>query len=247
MRVSPGFAVLVAVLAAAAQEPASTPAFEVASVKPTAGGPLKVQSDPGRLTILDESLDVLIELAYGLREYQYEGPKWLHTTRFDIAATTSTPAPRAAQMVMLRTLLADRFKLKTHVESRTMPVYWLVVGKNGPKLKPLDAAATVPFDLYYNISMVPGPNGTTAMQTVGSLGLLADFLSRLAERPVIDRTGITGAFEFRLLCAIDGFPGAETSPSVFDAVQSQMGLKLEPHADKVDVRVVDQAESPKGN
>jgi uncharacterized protein (TIGR03435 family) len=226
------------------QEP---PPFEVASVKPTAGGPLKVQSDPGRLTITDESLDVLIKLAYGLRDYQYEGPSWLRTTRYDIAATTSAPQPRSTQMKMLRALLEDRFQLKTHVEARTMPVYWLVVGKNGPKLKPMDTSLPVPFDLYYNIRLVPAANGSTQFEAVGTLGLLCDFLTRLAERPVLDHTGIDGVFELKLLCGIDGFPGYESSPSVFDAVQAQMGLKLEPHPDSVKVTVVDRVEKPTGN
>ena len=223
------------------------PAFEVATVKPTGGGTVDAKSDPGRLTLTNQTLEWLIETAYGLREYQYDGPKWLHTTRYDIAATTSSPWSLAAQMLMLRALLEDRFKLKTHVESRTMPVYWLVVGKTGPKLKPLDAGVAAPFDQYYNIKLAPSRNGGTEFQAAGSLGLLSDFLTRVAERPVVDRTGITGNFELRLYCAIDGFPGNENSPSVFDALQSQMGLKLEPHADSVKVTVVDHVENPSGN
>src|SRR5271166_5778511 len=70
----------------AAQELAPPPAFEVASVRPAPGGPIVVKSDPGRLTMRNESVDVMIELAYGLREYQYEGPGWLHTARYDVLA-----------------------------------------------------------------------------------------------------------------------------------------------------------------
>jgi uncharacterized protein (TIGR03435 family) len=224
------------------------PAFDVASVKASHGEPVKAESDPGRLTITSESLEVMIELAYGLREYQYEGPAWLHTTRYDIVATTSTPQSRAAQLVMLREVLADRFKLKTHQEPRNMPVYALVAGKNGPKLKPLDVnVPATSFDLYYNISMVPVPGGATEFRAVGTLGLLCDFLSRIAGRPVVDRTGISGAFDLRLLCAIEGFPGYETSPTVFEALQSQMGLKLEPRTEPVDVTVVDHVEKPTVN
>jgi len=228
-------------------EPEAPAGFEVASVKPAVGGPLKVQSDPGRLTFTSESLDVLIELAYGLREYQYQGPIWLHTTRYDIVATTPSPQPRAAQMAMLQSLLADRFKLKIHREVKTMPVYWLVVAKNGAKLMPIDANLPAPFDLYYNLGMAPTPTGQTELHGVGSLALLCDFLTRVTERPVIDRTGIAGSFDLRLLCAIDGFPGYDTSPTVFDALPPQLGLKLEPHTGEVAVTVVDHADKPTVN
>jgi uncharacterized protein (TIGR03435 family) len=223
------------------------PAFEVASVKPARGGPVKVQSDPGRLTISDESLEVLIRLAYGLREYQYAGPDWLHTTRYHIVATTSSPQPRSVQLAMLRNLLVDRFKLAIHHESKTLPVYALIVGKTGSKLKAMDEKLPAPFELYSNFSMAPTAGGATELRGYGSLGQLCDFLGRVAGRPVIDRTGIAGNFDFRLLCAIDGFPGFDTSPSVFDAVQSQLGLKLEARNSPVEITVVDHVEKPTEN
>ncbi len=139
---------------------AQSPAFEVASVKPTHGGAVKIESDPGRLTISDEALDVLIRVAFGLREYQYQGPAWLHTTRYDIVATTASPQPRATQLAMLRSLLIERFKLMTHQESKMLPVYALVVGKGGPKLRPIDVNLPTPFELYSNFSVAAAP-GTT--------------------------------------------------------------------------------------
>src|SRR5579863_5813648 len=112
-------ALLVAVAVAAFARPGQSqedalPAFDVASVRLANGGPLIVKSDPGRLTIRDVAVDVLIQLAFGLREYQYQGPAWLHTTRYDIEATTASPQPRAVELAMLRALLIDRFKLKIH-------------------------------------------------------------------------------------------------------------------------------------
>ncbi len=251
MRLSAGViltAFAAGLFAVVAQSPGGeAPAFEVASVRPTLGGTLEVHSDPGRMTLRDESVDVMIELAYGLREYQYQGPAWLHTTRYDIVATTASPQPRAVQLAMLRTLLADRFKLKIHRESRNLPVYELVVGKSGHKLRPMDANLPVPFELYYNINLVPTVGGATELRVAGSLGQLCDFLTRVAGRPVIDRTGITGAFDIRLLCAIDGYPGYETSPTVFDAVQSQLGLKMEARTSPVEVTVVDSVEKATEN
>jgi uncharacterized protein (TIGR03435 family) len=181
-----------------------------------------------------------------LREYQYQGPTWLHTARYEITATTGSPQPRSAQLIMLRELLADRFHLKLHRESKSMPVYNLVPAKNGPKLTAMEAGQPEPFELYSNFSMAP-VGERTELRGYGSLGQFADFLSRVAERPVIDRTGITGAFELHLLCAIDGFPGYDTSPSVFEALPAQMGLKLEPATAAIDITVVDHAEKPAAN
>lgn len=241
--------VLVLTLCASAQPQttAAEPAFEVASVKPSLGGRIYAQLDPSRLTINAQTLEVLIQIAYGLREYQYSGPSWLHTTHYDIIGTTGSSEPRSVQLAMLRTLLADRFKLKLSHESKTMPVYFLVVGKNGPKLKPLDDKTPAPFDMYYNTRMSPTPSGATEFRAAGSIGLLCDFLRRIAERPVIDRTGLQGAFDLRLLCAIEGFPGEDSSPSVFDAIQSQMGLKLEAATSTVDITVVEHVEKPAAN
>jgi uncharacterized protein (TIGR03435 family) len=148
---------------------------------------------------------------------------------------------------MLRRLLEERFKLKLHHESKTMPVYFLVIGKNGPKLTKLDDRTPVPLDMYYNISLSPTPSGATEFRARGSIGLLCDFLTRIAGRPVLDRTEIPGAYDLRLLCAIEGFPGEDSSPSVFAAIQSQMGLKLEAAAAAIDVTVVDHAEQPSAN
>jgi uncharacterized protein (TIGR03435 family) len=222
------------------------PSFEVVSVKPSLHGPARMRSDPGRLIIESEAVDALIRVAYGLREYQYQGPPWLHTARYDVVATTASPRPKSAQLIMLRELLVERFQLKLHRESKTMPVYNMVVAKNGPKLTAMEASQPEPFELYSNFSMAP-VGERTELRGYGSLGQFADFLTRVAERPVIDRTGIAGAFELRLLCAIDGFPGYDTSPSVFEALPAQMGLKLEPAMAAIDVTVIDHAEKPAAN
>jgi uncharacterized protein (TIGR03435 family) len=94
----------------------------------------------------------------------------------------------------------------------------------------MDENLPAPFELYSNFNMAPAPGGATELRGYGSLGQFSDFLTRLVERPVLDRTGIAGNFDLRLLCAIDGYPGFYTSPSVFDAVQSQLCPKVgSPH------------------
>ena len=127
-----------------------------------------------------------------------------------------------------------------------MAVYNLVVAKNGPKLTQMNANLPDPFEVYSNFSMA-SVGERTELRGYGSLGQFADFLTRVAEKPVIDRTGITGSFDLRILCAVEGFPGYETSPSVFEALQSQMGLKLEPATAAIEITVVDHAEKPAAN
>jgi uncharacterized protein (TIGR03435 family) len=111
----------------------------------------------------------------------------------------------------------------------------------------MDENLPAPFELYSNFNMAPAPGGATELRGYGSLGQFSDFLTRLVERPVLDRTGIAGNFDLRLLCAIDGYPGFYTSPSVFDAVQSQLGLKLEARTSPVEITVVDHVEKPTEN
>jgi uncharacterized protein (TIGR03435 family) len=229
------------------QSPASAPTFDVVSVKRGCGGRITAQSDPGRLTLTCITLESLISLAYGLREFQYSGPQWAHMARYDIVATTNSPQPRLAQLRMLQQVLTDRFKLTIHRETRTLPVYDLVVGKSGSKLKAMDEVLPVPLELPSNFHFESVPDGTTALRGYGTLAQLCDFLYRLVERPVVDRTGITGGFDFRLMCAIDGFPGYDTSPSVFEAVQSQLGLKLEPGSSPIEITAVVHVEEPSGN
>ena len=223
------------------------PRFDAVSVKPASGGPVKITSDPGRITMTSIFLDTVIRLAYNLREYQYKGPAWAHVTRYDIVATTTNPQPRPVELAMLRAVLEDRFHLATHRAPTPMPVYALTAAKGGPKLRHLDAAVPTPFDLYYDVKLESVPGGATQFHAAGSIGLLCDFLARIAGRPVIDETGLEGAFEFRLLCAIDGYPGEETSPTVFDALPAQMGLRLEARTAPVEVTVVDRLEKPSEN
>ena len=196
-----------------------------------------MRSDPGRLIIESQAVDALVRVAYGLSEYQYQGPPWLHAARYDIVATTASPQPRSAQLMMLRGLLADRFSLKLHHESKTIPVYNMVLAKNGPKLAAMETSQSEPFELYSNFSMAP-VGERTELRGYGSLGQFADFLTRVAERPVNLRYRITA----RTLLIRRGGSEIGTSPTVFEALPAQMGLKLEPATAAIDITVVDHAQ-----
>ena len=112
----------------------------------------------------------------------------------------------------------------------------------------MDENLSAPFELYPNFQHGGRPQAAPRnCRGYGSLGQLSEFLTRVAGRPVLDRTGIAGNFDIRLLCAIDGYPGSDDSPSVFDAVQSQLGLKLEARSSAVEITVVDHVEKPTEN
>ena len=274
MRLSFVYASLFACLAAAAQEPSGKPAFEVASVKAAAPSPMNQiramrSSDPGRVRYSNFSLQDYVRMAYRVKDFQVQGPSWMESTRFDIEGklpegTTENQAPE-----MLQTLLADRFHLTLHRETKDHAIYALVAAKSGPRLKPAEAAT--------GEGAAPGrggmPRGGMTVQVddagahlkaaAATLSSLAEMLSRFSERPVVDMSGIQGQYDFDLVLAPEslrggrgagGGPGpqAETgSPisdaptggpgTIYDAVE-RYGLKLEPRKAAMEVLIVDRIE-----
>ena len=142
---SAGLTVLFTSCAALAQTAENSPTFEAASVKPAApivgnrimvgmrGGP--GTPDPGQITYNNVTLKNVLTNAYGVKGFQISGPGWLDSERYDIVAKVPRGATKAEFMVMLQNLLAERFKLTLHREKKDLPMYALVVGKNGPKMK----------------------------------------------------------------------------------------------------------------
>jgi len=256
--------------------------FEVASVKPAApltvparrmsGGP--GTSDPERLSWPNMPLKQLLLRAYGRREYQISGPNWLDSTKFDITAKIPPGATKDDLNVMLQTLLVERFNLTFHHESKETAVYELSVGRNGSKLKNADLTpppevepgsrpTTIMPDKEGFLQIPAGrpiiagkiTNGiqrwTARMQEVS--GLTSLFESEL-ERPVVDKTGLTGRFDFTLAYSRAGLrirhlpAGANAAPvddtpsggpTLFKAVEDQLGLKLESAKDPIDILVID--------
>jgi uncharacterized protein (TIGR03435 family) len=220
--------------------------FEVASVKPNKVGSgetaprEKITASPGSLTMQSVSLQTCIKWAYGLRDFQISGPGWLTSERYDIAAKASASASEQELRVMLRALLADRFKLKTRLETKEKPVYTLVVAKNGPKL---------------NLAKDGDPSfGPAGGELVFRNFSMADLADRLSSRPfkldlpVLDRTGLDGRFDFALKLATNPdelkhtLEGMEQGPSIFVFFQDQLGLKLESRKGPVEMLIIESAE-----
>jgi uncharacterized protein (TIGR03435 family) len=236
---------LLTVIVIAPSMRAQPPAFEVASVKSHKPAVLEgrdresIDSVPGSLTIRNASLNSCIKWAYLVMEYQISGPTWLMSEKYDITAKASGPAPLNQLRQMLQTLLADRFQLQFHRETKGLPVYGLVVTKSGPNLHKAEPDS--------NTSM-QGENGAFVFRGT-SMPQFAEDLSTLrqVDRPVLDRTGIPGVFDFNLkfgesndemkraLIAGDG-------ASFFTLIQEQLGLKLEAQKSPVETLIIDHVE-----
>ncbi|HEY4362687.1 MAG TPA: TIGR03435 family protein [Bryobacteraceae bacterium] len=237
----PGFAGLTAAQTA--------PSFDVASIK-LHPEPITMSIDPsvrGRtVSGMASTLLDLITNAYGVKYDQISGgPAWIKSDHYDVTAKSEgegTLAREQAQQ-MMQTLLADRFQLKIHRETRTVPVYALVMSKNGAKLKPSSAGAPG------NNFVRAGAAGLHMEATQGTMERLAAQLSGSAGRPVIDKTGLTGFYAYTLDWLSPNQTATSTSdiPDVFTAVQEQLGLKLEPTTGPREILIIDRAEKPSGN
>jgi uncharacterized protein (TIGR03435 family) len=222
----------------------STPRFEVASIKPASldhsGRSTGVATGHGRVTIGNETLKRCIMGAYGLGPNQIAGgPDWLESDRFDIVAKSERPEDgNTALLLMLRTLLAERFKLSVHSETRTIQALVLEVAKNGPKLeKAEEGRATT-------------QNGRGLIDaTAITMSRFAEVLSRQMDLPVVDRTGLTGAFNLKLewMPETSKPDPTDSRPSVFTALQQQLGLRLESRKTPIEMLVIDHAERPSEN
>jgi uncharacterized protein (TIGR03435 family) len=218
--------------------------FEAASVKISPYGKVAcTAAEPVGCTVFPKwggsgftatniSLDVLVELAYGVSDNQISGIDRLGTDRYDVTAKPqnggSVTFERAAPM--LRALLEERFKLVTHREMKDVPGYALVVAKGGPKLKSND-------NVRQNMTYA---GGLQASQV--PLETLASMLAKPAGRPVVDKTGIEGKYDIRLSYAREGGPADSSVPSFFTAIQEQLGLRLEPTKVPFDVLVIDRCD-----
>jgi uncharacterized protein (TIGR03435 family) len=280
-----------------AQAAAQTMSFEVASIKPSEGDGrmVRIRNSPGgRYTAEGVTLKMLIQQAYDVKDFQISGgPGWLSTAAFDINAKAEDPNVGGPQIrLMLQSMLAERFKLKFHRETKELPVYALLVGKNGHKMKVSEfqpGSEGTPPEAPKIGAMPPGaavrgggagaaggyavagavkPGG--AMMTMGPgqitaqgapMGALVNILAQQLGRPVIDKTELQGNFDIKLEWAPDAAgrgqaiggggeappAGDSTGPSVFTAIQEQLGLRLEAQKGPVEALVIDFAEKPSGN
>ncbi len=231
----------------------SQEAFDVASVKVNVtggrGGYPGLAPGGQRFTATSLPLVALIMLAYNVTPNRISGvPSSFTTELYDIEASCDHPIKQDQALRMLQTLLADRFKLVLHRETKDEPIYALVVGKAGPKMR-------------------ESPEGTTPARQRAGRGFLyrsatmqglAQVLSQQLDRPVVDKTSLTGHYDFSLEFAPEragrgGAEGREPAldpeglPSIFTAVQEQLGLRLEPQKGPLDFIIVDHAEKPSAN
>jgi uncharacterized protein (TIGR03435 family) len=229
---------------AAQLPPRTTPLhFDVASIKPNRTGSesRRATTVPGGVfTATNVSLKLLISRAYGVPEAQIEGGAgWIETEKYDVTAKADTPLEmtREEARPCLQALLADRFRLATHRQTKQGSVFALVVAKGGAKLRPHAGAGGS------GIAASSDAGKVTIMGTNTTMARLAEYLSGQAGRPVLDHTGLTGAYDFVVEWAGDDSSG----PSVFAALQEQLGLRVEGAKGPIDMIVVDRAERPSAN
>jgi uncharacterized protein (TIGR03435 family) len=263
-----------------AQAPTPRPEFEAASIKPnTAGGLINLRPPVGgRFTATNATLKMLIDVAYKVRTYQLSGgPGWIDSEHYDLTAKAEGNPNQDQVFLMLQKLLEDRFQLRLHHETKEMPVYALVVAKNGPKLKEFTESGCVPFDpdkpppppgQPFAAGAVPCGvflmMGSALEATKTDMKQFASALTNMQElgRPVIDKTGLTGTYAIHLEYAPVGRGGRglgvagdggqaplpdASGPSIFTALQEQLGLKLEPQKARIEILVIDHAEKPSEN
>jgi len=300
-RVLPALCLAVATAAAVALPVAAqSDAFEVASVKPSNPNPSNplaavpmVLPALGRLTAQNVTLRMLVMAAYSKQPFEIVGgPPWQTADKFDINAKAENPTLTTDQMLgLLKTLLADRFKLKVHTETREVPIYALMAsradGKLGAKLKPsTDSCPDLKVQQQQQLEAI-AKGGISALaaslgkpgearpcsiaplqqQTPGSIGMkfsgqamstLALLLTQLTGRPVVDRTGLTGGYDFDLTIDIQTLlrvyqeigislpipPNLPEGPSLTTQLQEDLGLKLDSQRGPGDVLVIDSAEKP---
>jgi uncharacterized protein (TIGR03435 family) len=217
--------------------------FEAAAIHPNPSGTegSLVDLEPtGRLTVKNSTLKALIRAAYGVQNDQIiDGPKWLDTDRYDIEAKTSGPISQDREQPLMQNLLADRFKFKVHRDSRELTVYLLELGRNGPQFKKNLSGSS-------SIHTNRGPGKTQITVTGIGMQQFAGMLAKEMGRGVIDKTGLSDNYDFSLEWDPDQTAGSSV-PSVFAALQDQMGLRLQSQKAKVDVLVIDSAEKASEN
>jgi uncharacterized protein (TIGR03435 family) len=244
---------------AAVQAPIATSvdvAFEVASIKPNSSGATNSSTSgrAGSFTASNVTARDLIIYAYRLRPFQFAGgPGWIGSDRFDIQARP--PENATDNRAMARALLRDRFKLVAHTETRQEQVYALVLARSDGRLGPALKASTQNCAASQPGAASPCGINTSVNNTVGRMTGTGQSMEALVNalggfglsRMVLDRSGLKGQFDFELRWTPDAAAGqaqANDAPSIFAALQEQLGLRLESQRGPVEFLVVDSIERP---
>jgi bla regulator protein blaR1 len=258
-----GKAGILVLLASVAFGQGAAPAtFELASIKPSdPASTMAIRRSGHRIATTNTSLLFLITWAYNVHsDHVFEKPGWLDKVHYDVVASAPEDRGPAAPVApgqptwlqrAMQALLAERFKLSLHKEMRELPMYVLVVGKDGPKFQ----LTPPPESMGQNPFRVPGPGRLIGTQV--SAAMLAYVLGNQLGHTVEDQTRLTGVFDFKLewqpdppagrmdmpAAGLEGAPVGSGGSSIFAAIQEQLGLKLEARKGKIDVLVIDRIEN----
>lgn len=227
------------------------PDWDVVTVKPSLPSDQgdSIHTDGRRVVITRYSVMGMLLFGYGVQKSQVEGvPEWAKSDRFDIdGLATVEGKPDVKQLRrMMQKVLNERFGMKLHREQREMPVYAMTLAKSGPRLTS---------NTTYPVGLVDQRNtATSGQQTLvyknTSMPELAQTLMFNVDRPVVDKTGLTGRYDIELKWTVDESKAptdGTAAPSLFTAIQEQLGLKLEPVKAPAEVLVVDSVEGPGAN
>jgi uncharacterized protein (TIGR03435 family) len=272
------FVVFGSIAAALGQTPSPTPRsqFEVASIKPSNSAdhrPLINFQNGGQLTAANVTVRRLIQLAYQIKDFQISGgPGWIGSDLYDINAKPEIPPKPDQMMVMIQSLLAERFQLVMRRDTREMPVYALVVAKNGPKLKDVNESDPDIVDLSKRPDLA-GAGGRAQFTIVrrgrlmaqgSNMTSLANQLSNFLGRTVLDKTELTRTYDVKLEWVPDEYQAAMFGamgvpegfgapppdwhgPTLFTALEEQLGLKLESQKGPMEMFAIERIERPSAN
>jgi uncharacterized protein (TIGR03435 family) len=228
----------------------AAPAFEAATIKPGTGpaGHSGWHTRTAYMVINNQSLKELAATAYHFPTDRVSGgPKWVDSDRFDIEARAAGPAKDPEMLIMLQSLLAERFQLATHRETKILPGYALTLAKDGLKIRPDEGEGG---------SSTNSSRGRIVAKRI-SMERFTNFLSRVLEMPVVDSTDAKGTFTFTLEWAAEPRRSVESpdkvladvpdGPSLFTVLQKELGLKLESKKVPTELLVIDKAEKPSEN
>ena len=252
----------------AQSQPSKPPAFEVASIKVNDSGSENfgfVPQPGGVMSAINVTARQIVTFAYSMQNSRVEGgPDWLDTVRYDVKAKADDAATPPQMLLMLRTLLADRFALVMHLEARDTPVFALVRARADGRLGSQIRAASVDCDaVRAAVARGAAPVASDGRPvcagrarpgsiTAGAVAMdeLARNMSRLVGRTIVDRTGLQGRYDFDLTFLPDtdlttpANGGTPDVPSLYVALEEQLGLKLETQRAPVDVLIIDSIKRP---
>jgi uncharacterized protein (TIGR03435 family) len=250
MRAILGTSLLICGACGAFGQAADAPAFEVASVKMNATGSGEgpgrgretITPSPAGVTMKNVHLKSVVQWAYHLQAIQVSGPGWLDDNRYDIVAKTAGETPGERQRAMMQTLLAERFKLTFHRETKEMPAYVFTVAKGGHKLKPSESEG--------EMEVKPSAGGKMAAAfTHVTLAQLSEMASSPLQGVVVDQTGLKGGYDFTLDMA-PFIGGGDFRPTgiedvitmIIQAANEQLGIKIEQKKVPAEILIVDHVE-----